>query len=75
LHGAYSIIFSYFMIKIDRRLSLVSIPITLGILFSTLYLGQHYLIDLIGGATYALIPCLVAERFQIHLPGTQPKER
>jgi len=73
LHGAYAIIFSYFMIKIDRRLSLVSIPVTIGILFSTLYLGQHYLIDLIGGATYALIPCLIAERFQIHLPGMQTK--
>jgi membrane-associated phospholipid phosphatase len=73
LHGAYAIISSYFMVKIDRRLALVSIPVTIGILFSTLYLGQHYLIDLIGGATYALIPCLIAERFQIHLPGTQNK--
>ncbi len=69
LHGAYAIIFSYFMIKVDRRLALVSIPITIGILFSTLYLGQHYLIDLIGGAAYALIPCAIAERFQIRLPG------
>jgi membrane-associated phospholipid phosphatase len=68
LHGAYAIIFSYFMIKIDRRLALVSVPITIGILFSTLYLGQHYLIDLIGGAAYALVPCLIAERFQFLLP-------
>ncbi len=73
LHAAYAIIFSYFMIKIDRRLAYVAIPITAGILFSTLYLGQHYLIDLIGGAAYALIPCLIAERFQIHVPGTQSK--
>jgi membrane-associated phospholipid phosphatase len=73
LHGAYAIIFSYFMIKIDRRLAIVAVPITAGILFSTLYLGQHYLIDLIGGAVYALIPCLIAERFQIHVPGTQTK--
>jgi membrane-associated phospholipid phosphatase len=73
LHAAYAIIFSYFMIRLDRRLALVSIPITVGILFSTLYLGQHYLIDLIGGAIYALVPCLIAERFQIHIPGTQPK--
>ncbi|MDA4135697.1 MAG: phosphatase PAP2 family protein [Thaumarchaeota archaeon] len=75
LHGAYAIIFSYFMIKIDRRLALISIPITVGILFSTIYLGQHYLIDLIGGAAYALIPCLIAERFQIHIPGTQSSRR
>jgi membrane-associated phospholipid phosphatase len=73
LHGAYAIIFSYFMIKVDRRLAIVAVPITAGILFSTLYLGQHYLIDLIGGAAYALIPCLIAERFQLHVPGTQAK--
>jgi len=73
LHAAYVIIFSYFMIKLDRRLALVAIPITVGVLFSTLYLGQHYLIDLIGGAVYALIPCLIAERFHIHVPVAQPK--
>jgi membrane-associated phospholipid phosphatase len=71
LHGAYAIIFSYFMIKIDRRLALISLPITFGILFSTLYLGQHYLIDLIGGALYALIPCAIAERFQLNIPGSR----
>jgi len=75
LHGAYAIIFSYFMVKIDRRLAIVAIPITVGIMLSTLYLGQHYLIDLIGGAIYALIPCLIAERFQIHVPGTQASSK
>jgi membrane-associated phospholipid phosphatase len=75
LHGAYAVTFSYFMIKIDRRLALISVPITTGIMFSTLYLGQHYLIDLIGGAAYALIPCIIAERFQIRIPGTQPNAK
>lgn len=65
LHGAYAVIFCYFMLKLDRRLGLVAIPVTFGILFSTLYLGQHYLIDLLGGAVYALVPCLISERFQI----------
>jgi len=31
-------------------------------LFSTLYLGQHYALDLFGGAVYSLVPCLVSER-------------
>jgi membrane-associated phospholipid phosphatase len=62
LHAAYAIIFSYFMVKLDRRLAFIAIPITSAILFSTLYLGQHYLIDLIAGAVFALIPCLIAER-------------
>jgi len=71
LHGAYAIIFCYFMIKVDRRLALVAIPVTIGVLFSTLYLGQHYLIDLLGGAVYALVPCLVAERFELKIPGSR----
>jgi membrane-associated phospholipid phosphatase len=65
LHGAYAIVFCYFMLKLDRRLGIVAVPVTIGILFSTMYLGQHYLIDLLGGALYALVPCLISERFQI----------
>jgi membrane-associated phospholipid phosphatase len=65
LHGAYAMIFCYFMLKLDRRLAFVAIPVTVGILFSTLYLGQHYLIDLLGGALYALVPCAISEHFQI----------
>lgn len=65
LHGAYAIVFCYFMLKLDRRLGFVAIPVTMGTLFSTLYLGQHYMLDLIGGAIYALVPCLVSERFQL----------
>jgi membrane-associated phospholipid phosphatase len=73
LHGAYAIMFCYFMLKLDRRLGAVAIPVTLGILFSTLYLGQHYAIDLIGGAVYALLPCLVSERFQIFSVKADPR--
>jgi membrane-associated phospholipid phosphatase len=70
LHGAYAITFCYFIIKVDKRLAIIAVPITAGILFSTLYLGQHYTIDLIGGAIYAIIPCLITERFQLHIAGT-----
>lgn len=69
LHTAYAIIFSFFMIKLDRRLAFVAIPVTGGIMFSTLYLGQHYLIDLIAGAAYALIPCVLVGRLHISIFG------
>ncbi len=65
LHAAYAVIFSYFMLKVDIRLALIAIPITLGILFSTIYLGQHYLIDLIGGGLYALVPCFAFDRLKV----------
>jgi len=65
LHAAYAVIFSYFMFKVGRRVGLLSLIVSGGILFSTLYLGQHYAIDLIAGAAYALVPCLLSERFQM----------
>lgn len=65
LHGAYVIIFCFFMLKLDRKLAVPAVALTLGVLFSTLYLGQHYAIDLLGGVVYALVPCLISERFQL----------
>jgi membrane-associated phospholipid phosphatase len=65
LHTAYAIIFCYFMIKLDRRLAYVAVPVAAGVLFSTLYLGQHYMLDIVAGAAYALVPCLIAERLRV----------
>ena len=53
LHAAYAILFGFYMTRLKRSYGIFAIPITIGILFSTLYLGQHYLIDLIGGAAVA----------------------
>ncbi len=62
LHAAYAIVFLYYMVSRGRRYGLVALPITAGILLSTIYLGQHYLIDLIGGAAYCLTACFVVDR-------------
>ncbi len=53
LHAAYAVLFGYFTIKIKRIYALVSAPIVGGILFSTIYLGQHYVVDLVGGIAVA----------------------
>lgn len=53
LHTAYALLFAYFTTKIRRAYGLITIPISAAVLFSTLYLGQHYLIDLIGGGLVA----------------------
>ena len=71
LHTAYAVIFAYFMIKLDRRLVYVALPVTGAILFSTLYLGQHYLIDLVAGAAYALIPCALVEKLHFNIFGRE----
>ncbi len=61
LHAAYVVLFCYFMMRYRRVLGWITIPIVFGVLFSTLYLGQHYLIDLIAGTTLALTSAVVAE--------------
>ncbi len=53
LHGAYVMLFCFFMTRSRHKLGWIVIPITTGVLFSTIYLGQHYLIDLLAGALYA----------------------
>jgi membrane-associated phospholipid phosphatase len=59
LHAAYVVLFCYFTVKLKKIYGLISVPITVGVLFSTLYLGQHYLLDLVAGAGVAL-GCVIA---------------
>ncbi len=63
LHGAYAILFCYFMVKSRFKLIVLALPVTVGILFSTLYLGQHYLIDLVGGGAYAAVSIVLIELY------------
>jgi membrane-associated phospholipid phosphatase len=65
MHATFSVICSYFLLKARRGTGVISLGLTGGILFSTLYLGQHFLIDLGAGAAYALVPCLISERWRI----------
>jgi membrane-associated phospholipid phosphatase len=53
LHAAYATLFSIFMFKLGRKYGFVSLPIAGGVYFSIIYLGQHYLVDLLGGIAYA----------------------
>jgi membrane-associated phospholipid phosphatase len=53
LHAAYAVLFGYFTVKLKRIYAVVSVPVVGGILFSTIYLGQHYIMDLIGGIAVA----------------------
>jgi len=63
LHAAYTITCCYFLSKVNYRLGLLGSLVAGATLFSTLYLGQHYAIDLVGGAAYSLVPCWVSERW------------
>jgi membrane-associated phospholipid phosphatase len=62
LHAAYITLFCYFAIRLRTLYGLVSVPITAGVLFSTVYLGQHYLIDLAAGGAVAALATLASTR-------------
>jgi membrane-associated phospholipid phosphatase len=63
LHAAYATLFAVFAWRLNRKVGVVAIAVAVGVYFSTLYLGQHYLIDLIGGAAYALGSVFLVDRF------------
>ena len=65
MHAAYAIICSYFLLKANTKVGLTAVIFAAGTLFSTLYLGQHFLIDLVAGGVYAVIPCVISERWQV----------
>ena len=48
--------------KIERIYGLVSLPITVGVLFLTIYLGQDYITDLVAGVAVAAASVLVVTR-------------
>ncbi|HWY27914.1 MAG TPA: phosphatase PAP2 family protein [Candidatus Sulfotelmatobacter sp.] len=62
LHAAYITLFCYFAMKLRTLYGLISIPLTVGVLFSTVYLGQHYLVDLAAGAAVAGLAILASIR-------------
>jgi membrane-associated phospholipid phosphatase len=66
LHVSYTLICAFFLYKTDGRLGTAGALLAVATLFSTLYLGQHFVIDLIGGAAYAVIPCVISTR--LHYP-------
>ena len=63
LHAAYATLFSIFMFKLGRKYGLASLPILGGVYFSIIYLGQHFLIDLVGGIVYAAVPAYLVQRW------------
>jgi len=55
LHAAYPIFIAMVAIYVWGKRGIPVIILPLGVVFSTVYLGHHYLIDAMAGAAYALI--------------------
>ncbi len=65
LHGGYPVLVLLFAIKFFRLKALFFIPYVLGVFLSVVYLGEHYIVDLIGGSLYALICYFIAARLHV----------
>jgi membrane-associated phospholipid phosphatase len=70
MHAAYPVIVLLFLRERSRWLALAWAPMVLAIWFATVYLGHHFVIDLILGTAYALAGYLL-----VRLPWSAIGER
>ncbi len=62
LHAMYPTLISLYALKIKKAKALPVLIFPIGVWLSTIYLGEHYVIDVIGGAAFATCAFLVAEK-------------
>ena len=62
LHSAYPWLISLYALKIWKKRALPVLVLPVGVWFSAVYLGEHYVVDVIGGIIYATCAFLVVER-------------
>jgi len=62
LHATYPWLISLYAFKIKRFKALPILIIPIGIWFSAVYLGEHYIIDLLGGVAYSTLAFFLVEK-------------
>ena len=67
LHSTYPWLISLFALKIKKAKALPILIFPIGVWFSAVYLGEHYIVDIIGGIAYATIAFLLVEKIIPHL--------
>jgi membrane-associated phospholipid phosphatase len=55
MHAAYPLLVLLFLWERWKVAALLWLPVTLAVWFAVVYLGHHYVVDVIGGATYAAV--------------------
>lgn len=61
LHAAYPLLVLLFLVSFFKWKGLLFLPYVLAVWFSVVYLGEHYLIDVLAGALYAVIFFILAK--------------
>lgn len=67
LHAMYPWLISLFALKIKKTRALPILVFPAGVWFSAVYLGEHYVIDIIGGIIYATCAFLLVEKLVPHI--------
>ncbi len=62
LHAAYPWLIFLYAIKIKRIKAFPLLFFPFGVWFSTVYLGEHYVVDLIAGVIYSTVAYFLAEK-------------
>ena len=62
MHSALPWLISLFALKIGKWKALPILIFPFGVWFSAVYLGEHYIVDILGGIAYATIAFLIAEK-------------
>jgi hypothetical protein len=61
MHSALPFLISLFAIKIWKAKALSVLFFPVGVRFSSVYLGEHYVVGVLGGITYAIIASVAVE--------------
>jgi membrane-associated phospholipid phosphatase len=62
MHSALPLVIALFAIKLWGKKALPIMILPIGVWFSAVYLGEHYVIDVLGGITYAVAAFAVVEK-------------
>jgi membrane-associated phospholipid phosphatase len=62
MHSALPWFISLFALKIGKWKALPILIFPFGVWFSAVYLGEHYIVDVLGGIVYATVAFMVAEK-------------
>jgi membrane-associated phospholipid phosphatase len=81
LHAMYPWLISLYALKIKKAKALPVLIFPVGVWFSAVYLGEHYVVDLIGGVIYGTCAFFLAEKFipiligrRAHVKDESPKK-